>query len=186
MRGGGEEGTGERTYFHMEISRHDWLKYPRKCIIRIPGGREGGREECKGDNASERATCNRVVSHIARLSLCLSPPLTLSLSLFLSLSLPIYRAARGRVPAGYIDRERNIDPSQQRRALTAHHLHTYIINAPTTASAVRARRRVFLGCLQNLFASACKQRVCACARPLSGRGSLSGIPCDSQARADPR
>lgn len=31
----------------------------------------------------------------------------------------------------YIDRERNIDPSQRHRALTAHHLHTYIINAPT-------------------------------------------------------
>lgn len=31
----------------------------------------------------------------------------------------------------YIDRERNIDPSQRHRALTAHHLHTYIINATT-------------------------------------------------------
>lgn len=48
----------------------------------------------------------------------------ISLSPSLSLSLPIYRGARD-----YIDRERNIDPSQRRRALTAHHLHTYIINA---------------------------------------------------------
>lgn len=81
---------------------------------------------------------------------------TLFLSLFLSLSLPIYRGARPRTD--YIDRERNIDPSQRRRALTAHHLHTYIINAPTTAIAAHTHGGVYFCCLQNLFATECKHR----------------------------
>ena len=49
------------------------------------------------------------------------------------------RALRTYVAAAYAryiaDGERNIDPSQRHRALTAHHLHTYIINAPTLCRA---------------------------------------------------
>lgn len=127
----------------MVISRYDWLKYSRKCIIRACAeeGRGNGRE-------SKRGVCNRVVSHTA-------PAFSL-LSLSPSLLLPIYRGARSC--AGYIDRERNIDPSQRRRALTAHHLHTYIINAPTTVTAPRpvpARRR----CMFLLFAKSFRDQV---------------------------
>jgi len=105
------------------------------------------REGKRSGRTSERSMCNRVVSHTAPAFSLLS----LSLSLFLCCYL--YIAARGPC-ADYIDHERNIDPSQRRRALTAHHLHTYIINAPTTATAPRSaparRRHMCFCCLRNL------------------------------------
>lgn len=118
----------------MVISRYDWLKYSRKCIIRACGGRgRGGRGE--GGESERAGVCATVLFPTQ------APAFSLSLCCYLYI-------AGARPCAGYIDRERNIDPSQRRRALTAHHLHTYIINAPTTATAVRPasarRRRMFL------------------------------------------
>lgn len=112
--------------------------------MHYPSMRERGRGS---ERASERGVCATVLFP--------TQPSFLSLFLSISLLLPIYRGARPC--AGYIDRERNIDPSQRRRALTAHHLHTYIINAPTTATAPRPafaqRRRMFL-----LFAKSFRDR----------------------------
>ena len=135
----------------MVISRYDWLKYSRKCIIRACAEEERGRER---ERASERAGCVQPCCFPHNPGFLSS--LSLSLSLSPSLLLPIYRGARPC--AGYIDRERNIDPSQRRRALTAHHLHTYIINAPTTVTAPRpvpARRR----CMFLLFAKSFRDQV---------------------------
>ena len=122
------------------------MHYPSVC--------RGRERERAGESEWASGVCATVLFPTQpRLSLF---SLSLSLSLSPSLLLPIYRGARPC--AGYIDRERNIDPSQRRRALTAHHLHTYIINAPTTVTAPRpvpARRR----CMFLLFAKSFRDQV---------------------------